>query len=181
MSADSHSMHNFLPVDGEGRADRSALSDPQARGLAEDRRGIIADYRDDVGDLRRSVTVAARSPLGLVLDGIDRVRGPLAPGEPAAQEVRRPTGSPQATPDPSVTSTAPAVWQPSPEIERLLAAAREGSPAALQTAQQGLQASALGQAWHARVDAHQQALDTQQRVSGPAAEPRTQAPLDIAR
>lgn len=181
VSADSHSMHNFLPVDGEGRADRSALSDPQARGLAEDHRGIIADYRDDVGDLRRSVTVAARGPLGLVLDGIDRVRGPLAPGEPAAQEVRRPTGSPQATPDPSVTSTAPAVWQPSPEIERLLAAAREGSPAALETAQQGLQASALGQAWHARVDAHQQALDAQQRVAAPAAEPRTQAPLDIAR
>ena len=92
----------------------------------------------------------------LVLDGIDRVRGPLAPGEPAAQEVRRPTGSPQATPDPSVTSTAPAVWQPSPEIERLLAAAREGSPAALET-------------------------DAQQRVAAPAAEPRTQAPLDIAR
>ena len=181
VSADSHSMHNFLPVDGEGRADRSALADPQARGLAEDHRGIIADYRDDVGDLRRSVTVAARGPLGLVLDGIDRVRGPLAPGEPAAQEVRRPTGSPQATPDPSVTSTAPAVWQPSPEIERLLAAAREGSPAALQTAQQGLQASALGQAWHARVDAQQQALDAQQRVAAPAAEPRTQAPLDIAR
>ena len=181
MSADSHSMHNFLPVDGEGRADRSALADPQARGLAEDHRGIIADYRDDVGDLRRSVTVAARGPLGLVLDGIDRVRGPLAPGEPAAQEVRRPTGSPQATPGPSVTSTAPAVWQPSPEIERLLAAAREGSPAALETAQQGLQASALGQAWHARVDAQQQALDAQQRVAAPAAEPRTQAPLDIAR
>ncbi|UOV00663.1 hypothetical protein [Pseudoxanthomonas mexicana] len=62
VSADSHSMHNFLPVDGEGRADRSALADPQARGLAEDHRGIIADYRDDVGDLRRSVTVAARGP-----------------------------------------------------------------------------------------------------------------------
>ena len=181
MSADSHSMHNFLPVDGEGRTDRSVLADPQARGLAEDHRGMIADYRDDVGDLRRSVTVAARGPLGLVLDGIDRVRGPLAPGEPAAQEVRRPSGSPQATPGPSVTSTAPAVGQPSPEIERLLAAAREGSPAALQTAQQGLQASALGQAWHARVDAHQQALDAQQRVAGPAAVPRTQAPLDIAR
>ena len=108
VSADSHSMHNFLPVDDEGRADRSALADPQARRLAEDHRGIIADYRNDVGDLRRGVTVAARGPLGLVLDGIDRVRGPLAPGEPAAQEVRRQTGTPQATPPPSITSGAPA-------------------------------------------------------------------------
>lgn len=182
VSADSHSMHNFLPVDGEGRADRSALADPQARRLAEEHRGIIADYRDDVGDLRRGVTVAARGPLGLVLDGIDRVRGPLAPGEPAAQEARdRPAGAPQATPAPSVTSTASGVWQPSPEIERLLAAARDGSPAALQTAQQGLQASAVGQAWHARVEAHQRALDAQQRAASPGVEPRTQVPLDIAR
>lgn len=182
VSADSHSMHNFLPVDGEGRADRSALADPQARRLAEEHRGIIADYRDDVGDLRRGVTVAARGPLGLVLDGIDRVRGPLAPGEPAAQEARdRPAGAAQATPAPSVTSTASGVWQPSPEIERLLAAARDGSPAALQTAQQGLQASAVGQAWHGRVEAHQRALDAQQRAAGPGVEPRTQAPLDIAR
>lgn len=181
MSADSHSMHNFLPVDDEGRADRSALDDPRARRLADEHRGIIADYRDDVGDLRRGVTMAARGPLGLVLDGIDRVRGPLAPGAPAVQEARdRATGSPQAMPVSSITSTGPAAWQASPEIERLLAAARDGSPA-LKTAQQDLQASALGQAWHARVDACRQAMDAQQCIAGPAAEQRTQAPLDIAR
>ncbi|MCH6482394.1 lipase [Pseudoxanthomonas sp. LH2527] len=182
VSADSHSMHNFLPVDDEGRADRSALDDPRARRLADEHRGIIADYRDDVGDLRRGVTVAARGPLGLVLDGIDRVRGPLAPGAPAVQEARdRATGSPQAMPVYSITSTGPAAWQASPEIERLLAAARDGSPVALKTAQQDLQASALGQAWHARVDAYRQALDAQQRIAGPAVEQRMQAPLDIAR
>ncbi|HEV7271711.1 hypothetical protein [Pseudoxanthomonas sp.] len=182
VSADSHSMHNFLPVDGEGRADRSALADPQARRLAEDHRGIIADYRDDVGDLRRGVTLASRGPLGLVLDGIDRVRGPLAPGEPAAREARdRPASTPPALPVSSVTSTVSGAWQPSPEIERLLAAARDGNPAALQTAQQDLQASAIGQAWHARVDAHQQGLGSPQRTAGPTVEQRTQAPLDIAR
>ena len=34
---------------------------------------------------------------------------------------------------------------------------------------------------HKGLHTHQQALDAQQRVAGPAAEPRTQAPLDIAR
>lgn len=34
LNGGSHDMHNFLPVDGSNRADRSILDDPQARRLA---------------------------------------------------------------------------------------------------------------------------------------------------
>jgi hypothetical protein len=177
MSGGSHSMHNFLPVDGDGRPDRSALEDPAARRLAEEHRRIIADYRDDVGDLRRGVTVTARGPFGLVLDGIDRIRGPLPAGEPAARE-QRPDRTSQVDAPLRVEGAA----QSNPEVERLLAAARERDPAALQLAQRDLQASPTGQAWRERIEGHQQELATQERMPAPTqAEQRTPTQMDVAR
>ena len=185
LSGGSHSMHNFLPVDGDGRPDRSALDDPAARRLAEERRGIIADYRDDVGDLRRGVTVTARGPVGLVLDGIDRIRGPVPAGEPAARDEReRQDRTSQAeTPHRNDAALdAPQMsWRPSPEVERLLAAAAERDPAALQRAQHDLHASPTGQAWRERVEAHQRDLAAHERAPDFQTEQRTPAQMDIAR
>lgn len=177
MSGGSHSMHNFLPVDGDGRPDRSALEDPAAQRLAEEHRRIIADYRDDVGDLRRGVTVTARGPFGLVLDGIDRIRGPLPAGEPAAREQR-----PDRTSQVDAPLRPEGAAQSNPEVERLLAAARERDPAALHLAQRDLQASPMGQAWRERIEGHQQELATQERMPAPMqAEQRTPTQMDVAR
>ena len=92
----SHSMHNFTNKDGDGRPDRSILADPGARQLAAQFDPMIDKYRNDVALMRTGITAAARGPLGTIEDAVDRIRGPLDPGEPARREQRvAPTPAPQ--------------------------------------------------------------------------------------
>ncbi|MCD0256668.1 hypothetical protein JWH11_00385, partial [Xanthomonas melonis] len=58
--ADSHRMHNFLPVDANGKPDRSVLEDPKAQQLAQQYAPMIDKYRDDVALLRGGLTLASR-------------------------------------------------------------------------------------------------------------------------
>ncbi|MCD0277437.1 hypothetical protein JWH04_00275, partial [Xanthomonas melonis] len=80
LLADSHRMHNFLPVDGNGKPDRSVLEDPKAQQLAQQYAPMIDKYRDDVEVLRGGLTLGARGGHGLAVDAIDRLRGPLEAG-----------------------------------------------------------------------------------------------------
>ncbi|MEH6421277.1 XVIPCD domain-containing protein [Pseudomonas sp. CGJS7] len=56
---DSHRMHHFLDIDGNGRPDRSILSQPQALELAEKHRPMFDKYRGDIENLRAGVTISA--------------------------------------------------------------------------------------------------------------------------
>lgn len=87
-SLGSHSMHNFLDRDGEGRPDRSVLRDPAAVDRGSRNHRMIDEYREDVRELRATVTVLSRNPLETARDVIDGIRGPLDPGEPARREQR---------------------------------------------------------------------------------------------
>lgn len=78
--ADSHRMHNFLPVDANEAPDRSVLEDPKAQQLAHKFAPMIDKYRDDVEVLRGGLTLGARGGYGLAVDAIDRLRGPLETG-----------------------------------------------------------------------------------------------------
>lgn len=60
--AGSHRMHHFLNEDGEGKRDRSALSDPAARQLAEVFDPMIDKFRGDVAAGRSIATVVAVVP-----------------------------------------------------------------------------------------------------------------------
>ena len=82
----SHDMHYFRNRDGEGRPDRSILSDPRARELAQEYAPMIAKYRQDVEDMRGALTRGVRGPYGMLYDGIVRWPKPLEPGAPAARE-----------------------------------------------------------------------------------------------
>ncbi|MBV6805194.1 DUF6792 domain-containing protein [Xanthomonas euvesicatoria] len=83
---DSHRMHNFLPVDGNGKPDRSVLEDPQSQQLAQHYAPMIDKYRDDVALLRGGLTLASRSAQSMNLpDAINHLRGTLAPGAGAAE------------------------------------------------------------------------------------------------
>lgn len=82
----SHDMHYFRNRDGEGRPDRSILSDPRARELAQEYAPMIAKYRQDVEDMRGGLTRGMRGPYGMLYDGIVRWPKPLEPGAPAARE-----------------------------------------------------------------------------------------------
>ncbi|CAH2708442.1 hypothetical protein ALO95_03354 [Pseudomonas syringae pv. antirrhini] len=78
---DSHRIHNFLPVDGNGNPDRSVLEDPKAQQLAQQYSPMIDKYRDDVASMRLGATLGTRSMQAMTLaDGIDQLRGPLASG-----------------------------------------------------------------------------------------------------
>lgn len=85
-SLGDHSMHNFLNVDGEGRPDRSVLGDPQARQLADQNQRMISEYRNDVFEIRKGLTIGARGPLGTAEDVSNGLRGPLPAGEPQHRE-----------------------------------------------------------------------------------------------
>ncbi|MBO9787192.1 DUF6792 domain-containing protein [Xanthomonas phaseoli] len=83
---DSHRMHNFLPVDGNGKPDRSVLEDPRSQQLAQQYAPMIDKYRDDVALMRGGLTLASRSAQSMNLpDAINHLRGTLAPGAGAAE------------------------------------------------------------------------------------------------
>lgn len=83
---DSHRMHHFVDVDANGRPDRSVLSDGQAQALAARNAVQIDEYRHDVRLKRGIITAVGRGLDGNIEDTIDRLRGPLAPGEPAQRD-----------------------------------------------------------------------------------------------
>ncbi|MDQ7745636.1 hypothetical protein [Hydrogenophaga pseudoflava] len=85
----SHSMHHFVGVDGSGQPDRSILTDPQARSLAQQQSVQIGEYRRDVRQMRGVLTAVSRGIDGNARDAIDTIRGPLEPGEPAQREPRK--------------------------------------------------------------------------------------------
>lgn len=95
--AGSHRMHHFLNEDGEGKRDRSALSDPAARQLAEVFDPMIDKFRGDVAAGRSIATVVARGPYGNALDTLGELRGSLPAGEPAARAERSAVAETAAT------------------------------------------------------------------------------------
>ncbi|UYC11891.1 hypothetical protein [Xanthomonas sp. CFBP 8445] len=81
LIVESHRMHNFLPVDGNGRPDRSVLEDPAAHQRAEQYAPMIGKYRGDVESMRVGTTLLARGVRGLAGDAVNELRGPLPAGE----------------------------------------------------------------------------------------------------
>lgn len=169
-SLGSHSMHNFLPVDGDRNPDVSALQDPAAMQRAEDHSRMIEDYRGDVEGLRRAVTIGARGPVGWVEDSIDYFRGPVEAGTPAreAAEKAAQEAAPVATAY-AVSDDRPLQFDLEPTsssaaVNRLLEAARTGDEGALRAATDGLQKSDAGQAWQQQADHAAQVPDTHHHV-----------------
>ena len=72
-SLGSHQMSQFAGPD-------SVLDRPQSRALARENAGMLDEYRDKVGDIRKDITEGSRGLPGRVLDTIDSLRGPVAPG-----------------------------------------------------------------------------------------------------
>ncbi len=81
-SLGSHKLGNFL-------AGGSVLGSEQARTLANTNARMIDEYRDDIGERRRSTTVISRGPVGGAADVIDHLRGTLPAGEPARREAEK--------------------------------------------------------------------------------------------
>lgn len=100
-SLGSHSMHNFTDKDGQGHPDQSILADPHARRLAQQFDPMIDKYRDDVRLMRAGISLGGSGPVGWVEQGIDSMRGPLAPGEPAAREAPAARQAPKPVSEPA--------------------------------------------------------------------------------
>ncbi|MCC4593329.1 hypothetical protein LL974_19560 [Xanthomonas campestris pv. cannae] len=81
LIVESHRMHNFLPVDGNGRPDRSVLEDAAAQQRAAQYAPMIGSYREDVESMRIGTTLLARGVRGLAGDAVNELRGPLPAGE----------------------------------------------------------------------------------------------------
>ncbi|WP_312236655.1 lipase [Stenotrophomonas sp.] len=175
----SHSMHNFLPVDGDGKPDKSVLQDPAARARAEDHKDAIANYRGDVERLRRVVTVGARGPVDLIEHAVDHVRGPVRPGEPARQQQVQDTQAAghlmSYRPLDAGGAARDGAGSPQDTAWRLLEAARGGNAEELRAVTGSLQNSDAGQAWQRRVDAQAQAASQREAVQ------HSPAPQDAAR
>ncbi len=74
--ADSHRMKHFVDREENGVLKRSVLDDPSARVRdPEDQRRVDA-FRADVHALRSGVSLLSRGGPGLLLDGLNHVRGP---------------------------------------------------------------------------------------------------------
>ncbi|MEB2186192.1 DUF6792 domain-containing protein [Xanthomonas campestris pv. campestris] len=83
---DSHRMHNFLPVDANGKPDRSVLEDPKSQQLSQQSAPMIDKYRDDVALTRIGLTLVSRGIQSMnVPDAINHLRGTLPPGAGAAE------------------------------------------------------------------------------------------------
>lgn len=105
MHGGSHDMHNFLPWNGDNRADTSVLADPVARRLATTFDPMLDKFRADIEDRRAGITLVMRDGAGLIQDVRQHFKDPPAPGEPA----RRERAALQASPEPR---TAPDMRNP---------------------------------------------------------------------
>lgn len=176
----SHSMHNFLPVDGDGKPDRSILSDQAARTRASENERSIESYRSDIEARRVGVTVISRGPGGLIRDGVDAIRGPLPAGEPARREEeqsqrgrdgrRASVDGPSDRGDVQLARSEGTTQQD--YVSRLLDAAKSGNSESIRTATQDLQSSPTGQAWQQR--AGQEAQQLAQRDAAQQSSPAQQ-------
>lgn len=98
---ESHRMHHFLPVDGEGRRDRSVLDDPQAQRLAQQHRPMFDKYRSDMLLTREGASIGAalaqgaRGVAGEILRHL-----PDRPHNPFDEAARRLPPLPAAPSDP---------------------------------------------------------------------------------
>ncbi|MGO1069555.1 XVIPCD domain-containing protein [Lysobacter sp. CA199] len=88
---DSHRMHHFLNVDGNGQPDRSILVQPQARELADQHRPMFDKYRGDIENIRGGVSVGASGVRGL--QGVADEIGRLLPEKPAESPFKDAHGS----------------------------------------------------------------------------------------
>ncbi|WAC61697.1 lipase [Pseudoxanthomonas sp. SL93] len=64
-AARSHNMDNFLDIDSKGMPDRSVLSDPASRQLADDHAATFRAYRDDVRLMRGGMSMAGDASLNM--------------------------------------------------------------------------------------------------------------------
>ncbi|WP_082559610.1 XVIPCD domain-containing protein [Lysobacter sp. Root559] len=88
---DSHRMHHFLDVDGNGQPDRSILSQPHARELADKHRPMFDKYRGDVENIRGGISVGASSLRGA--KGVADEIGRLLPDRPAESPFKNAHGA----------------------------------------------------------------------------------------
>ncbi|WP_279362938.1 hypothetical protein [Xanthomonas sacchari] len=129
LIVESHRMHNFLPVDGNGRPDRSVLEDPAAQQRAAQYAPMIGRYREDVESMRIGTTLLARGVRGLAGDAVDELRGPLPPGEG-----RQGIGAPEWSEHmrrlhlPKQDAHAPQGWHVPLKVPEQEAAVRDGDP-----------------------------------------------------
>ncbi|MCW0373344.1 lipase family protein [Xanthomonas sacchari] len=129
LIVESHRMHNFLPVDGNGRPDRSVLEDPVAQQRAAQYAPMIGRYREDVESMRIGTTLLARGVRGLAGDAVDELRGPLPPGEG-----RQGIGAPEWSEHmrrlhlPKQDAHAPQGWHVPLKVPEQEAAVRDGDP-----------------------------------------------------
>ena len=173
-SLGSHSMHHFLPVDGDGKPDTSVIGDRAAIDRAAEHERQVSNFRDDVESLRRGVTVISRGPAGLVRDGVDAIRGPVPAGEPARREIEEA----QQSKDGRRASVDVPLEQGDTQfmreltgshrdfVSRLLEAAKTDNADAIKAATESVEA---GQGWHQRAaqEAKQAAMreEAQQHAS----------------
>ncbi|TYD34645.1 hypothetical protein CEK63_11190 [Xanthomonas sontii] len=129
LIVESHRMHNFLPVDGNGRPDRSVLEDPAVQQRAAQYAPMIGRYREDVESMRIGTTLLARGVRGLAGDAVDELRGPLPPGEG-----RQGIGAPEWSEHmrrlhlPKQDAHAPQGWHVPLKVPEQEAAVRDGDP-----------------------------------------------------
>lgn len=79
MQGGSHDMHNFLPWNGNNRADVSILADPAAKRLAQQYDPMLDKFRSDVYTLRQAAGLLGTH----AHDVIEAFQRPLDAGEPA--------------------------------------------------------------------------------------------------
>ncbi|MCW0435632.1 hypothetical protein [Xanthomonas sacchari] len=129
LIVESHRMHNFLTVDGNGRPDRSVLEDAAAQQRAAQYAPMIGRYREDVESMRIGTTLLARGVRGLAGDAVDELRGPLPPGEG-----RQGIGAPEWSEHmrrlhlPKQDAHAPQGWHVPLKVPEQEAAVRDGDP-----------------------------------------------------
>jgi len=189
----SHSMHNFLPVDGNGKPDISVLQDPAAQQRASENARMIENYRGDVQGLRTAITIGARGPIGSIRDGIDHFSERDPAGAPAMREqlLRESSNAAQTTTGkgrddaaaagPVATAQGGAGESQQAYVARLLEAARSGSPDGVRSATESLQQSQVGQNWQARADDQAHLLASRDAVTQQTARQQESLQQDMAR
>lgn len=155
----SHNMDNFLDIDGKQKPDRSVLSDPASRQLAQDHAAIFSAYRNDVRLMRGGMSTVGDASMEMA-----RRTVPVPESEAAARAdslreqwadlPRQMKAGNSADQSIGVLRAPPADAKPGELFQYLHASLRSGDPITIDRGLSSIAATDLGREFRADINAH---------------------------
>lgn len=158
-AAGSHNIDNFLDIDGKQKPDRSVLSDPASRQLAQDHAAIFGAYRNDVRLMRGGMSTVGDASMEMARRTVPVPESEVAARAESLREQwadlpRQMKAGNSADQSIGVLRAPPADAKPGELFQYLHASLRSGDPITIDRGLSSIAATDLGREFRADINAH---------------------------